>query len=698
MEHYSNLNKQSSSAPNNGAATPHRSDEVNQRAKRIVNKILADLEANESSSLSAKTYSSEPILQTGADFQKSYQQERAGRLDETRKNKPKRHHTSARRLTAVYHHTSAPRQSSLETYLPIDFEAFNSLMHESPDKPHKNSFHNSFSSSFDESFDDYWESSTQVQLPPTLKELRALESKVLPDGSVLRGKKLFVEQARLAADFEDDYEFLGTPRFVYLPTYQELSNCELRGYFSWRSAWRAQQAKDIPYTYAMLLIGELVNSVGCEVGEDCLNKLKHLRTECIAHNTEGMVTTLASDLDSWIRDYAIYYGLDIKKSLPLQKRQFALAVSILRSAERAVLSKENINSDLANAEANGQQAKMPPAEHIWDSLATISSIKPERSAFLNTHPKEAAQVGTLVFEKLAIHYAKRRKTLLVDSLVGPAYSRPFTLFAGLPFYSEAPHADVVVRLSACETVSYRLGRWRLHRGFDQDIPNRELGRIVHEIDRQMRLDWNFGHDLKKRKLPTYLSKIITNASLQVLQEFQELERDRERHTINIDTSKLDKIRYAAAQTREALLVEDEKNDDFELATPPEVASLPAAPLPASSLAIAATTSEMVSVATSETESVVENTPTPTSPHKNAHPCGLSDLEYSALVQALESTFFFASLKSSTPLPAVIVDSINEKFFEEIGDAVVELDHGQLVVIEDYRQDVQDILQLDQEIS
>jgi len=43
------------------------------------------------------------------------------------------------------------------------------------------------------------------------------------------------------------------------------------------------------------------------------------------------------------------------------------------------------------------------------------------------------------------------------------------------------------------------------------------------------------------------------------------------------------------------------------------------------------------------------------------------------------------------LPEVLADKINEVFFEEIGDNVVECDLGKITLIEDYRQDVERII-------
>ena len=43
------------------------------------------------------------------------------------------------------------------------------------------------------------------------------------------------------------------------------------------------------------------------------------------------------------------------------------------------------------------------------------------------------------------------------------------------------------------------------------------------------------------------------------------------------------------------------------------------------------------------------------------------------------------------MPAVVSDTINEAFYDEIGDSVVEYDGSALTLVEDYREDLTRIL-------
>ena len=51
------------------------------------------------------------------------------------------------------------------------------------------------------------------------------------------------------------------------------------------------------------------------------------------------------------------------------------------------------------------------------------------------------------------------------------------------------------------------------------------------------------------------------------------------------------------------------------------------------------------------------------------------------------------IKSKYLIPSVIADKINEMFIDEIGDSIVECDGTSLSIIEDYREDIVNILRL-----
>ncbi len=517
-------------------------------------------------------------------------------------------------------------------------------------------------------------------LPQTLRELRRLETEPQPNGSRLTGVSLFVAQARLAADYEDDSA--PSPfgvRYRYSVSYRDLSNEELRGYFAWRTTWRAHREDRIPYTYGHILAAELVNGVGAKPGMPCLKELIRLRDRAAELDSDGMASGLAFDARRWIRDYAVLHNLPAELATSADERAFAKAVATLRTAERAVLCEAGAR-DLTPQD---MPAHVPSDADVWKAMAALSSYNVERSPFLRNNPQSAAAVGAAVFRALARHCGKRRKTNLVDGLVGWESNVGWFPFPDLPCTLPKELPSPTYRIDACTRVTTLAGRWFIRRGYEHAGKSRDLGRILRAMDRQMREDWDDPRALKPRPLAKYLEKIVVQASA----EQRQRELEAESRKIVIDLSKLGGIRAAAATTREALLVDEEIEDEpattaeaTPIAQPAGSGEKSAAPVAAASPA----TSNMPAAATSATQ------PDPTTAVGDDMPCGLDGLELEVIARVSEGRGFSDLLGPGKPMASVLVDSINEKLFDELGDTAIEYVDGEPRLVADYVEDVRDI--------
>lgn len=639
-------------------ANDGHSNEQDELVRRILREILGSDRLRESSAFSERSYADEPILRTGADLlrERSARRKVAPSDGNGKRPRPERRE-SHERAQSKRPRPGQPSRADLATYL--------AMVEQEEDR-------------YDDLRDPWYEGlgggygrpqprqpRRRDPLPAKLKELRALEKATDESGARLRGPELFVRQARLVADYDDDFDLPYGPQYRYYPSYRDLTDDELRGYFAWRARWRAHEAHQMPFTYVRLVAAELVNGVGAEQGEACLAELRRLLDDCRGQDALQTSPSLIEDLRTWIRDYVVYFGLDPKQAATEDERAFARSVATLRSAEREVLARKGLHG-LSPADA---PATPPTDAQVWEAFGAVSKYAVERSPFFRAHPDEAAAVGAAVFRRMAEHCAKRRKTLFVDGVVGEEQLWNYTPFLGLPFFEEAEHTDVTVRVTGCETISHRFGRWTIRRGFERKARDKDLGRLLKAIDRQMRIDWGFGRALKDQKLPKYLQRMVVEESAAEHERVEEAERRR----ITIDLSQLGHIRAAAATTREALLV-DEERDEVEPA--PTVTAAPAAP------------------------SVPDETPPKPGasdhqtnrPGAGGNPCDLSDLELEALRRLLEGGDIDDLLGPGKPMASVLVDSINEKLFDEVGDAVVEFDDGgEPRMVEDYEEDVRELV-------
>lgn len=541
-------------------------------------------------------------------------------------------------------------------------------------------------------------------LPQTLRELRQLETEPQPNGTRLTGVSLFVAQARLAASYEDDSA--PSPfgvRYRYSVSYRDLSDEELRGYFAWRTAWRAHREDRIPYTYGHILAAELVNGIGAEPGMPCLQELVRLRDRATELDADGMSSGLAFDARRWIRDYAVLHNLPAELATSADERAFAQAVATLRTAERAVLCEAGARG----LTPKDMPAHVPTDADVWKAMAALSSYNVERSPFLRNNPQSAAAVGAAVFRALAKHCGKRRKTNLVDGLVGWESSVGWFPFPDLPCTLPKELPSPTYRIDACTRVTTLAGRWFINRGYEHVGKSRDLGRILRAMDRQMREDWDDPRALKPRPLAKYLEKIIVQASA----EERQRELEAESRKIVIDLSKLGGIRAAAATTREALLVDEEIEDEPAATTAPTPSSpAPVTPAPVAQDAPSpqdasaptahpahegeksAAPSVATPTAADGTPAIVTSpaSPSPVTEGDGQTPCGLDSLELKVIARVSEGKPFSDLLGPGKPMASVLVDSINEKLFDELGDTAIEYVDGEPRLVPDYVEDVRDI--------
>ena len=140
------------------------------------------------------------------------------------------------------------------------------------------------------------------KVPSLLRTARSLENG--PNNAWQSRESVFMKQAKLLVNYEDDYAYEGTV-VRYYPTYQALADQELRGYFSWRTKLRKGNIQMTSLSFAFLYIYELINQVGVTDPMDGYLKLKAFR-DAYGQLDEGIL----SYLGKWMTDYVVYYALD----------------------------------------------------------------------------------------------------------------------------------------------------------------------------------------------------------------------------------------------------------------------------------------------------------------------------------------------------------------------------------------------------
>ena len=153
--------------------------------------------------------------------------------------------------------------------------------------------------------DEAIQSKRQVHNEPLPAPIRAARS--LEEGTFAyrqSRESIFVKQAKVLANYEDDYVY-EKPVLRYYPTYQSLTDQELRGYFSWRTKLRRGDVQKTSLSYAFLYIYELLNQIGVTDPLDGYRKLKDFQS-VYGELERGVLPYL----NRWLVDYVVYYELD----------------------------------------------------------------------------------------------------------------------------------------------------------------------------------------------------------------------------------------------------------------------------------------------------------------------------------------------------------------------------------------------------
>lgn len=456
------------------------------------------------------------------------------------------------------------------------------------------------------------------KLPSLLRTARSLESGT--GGTWQSRESLFVKQAKLLAAYEDDYAFQGDV-VRYYPTYQSLSDRELRGYFAWRTKLRRGDFQKTSLSFAFLYIYELLNQVGMEDPMEGYRKLTAFR------DTYGRIDErILPYLKNWLRDYVVYYALDAGLLADSPQVLFDRSLTIL------------------------DHIQIQDSPKVMFAVKSLAPKWLERSKFYKEHPDDCDRVITAVLRRVSDHYATRCKKTMIEQYFGPCTEFQVRLFDGAVFYDRQKKRSCEYALDERCVYRCKNGLWTVRKHICPPRPNAKLGDLLKTIDAVMRQEYAYPHPIKGQLETKWILKIIQEETRALLAEQQAAEAKK----IAIDYSLLAKIRADAAITREKLTVEEEPEEEAPAAEPPKAA--PPVELPP--------------------EKPQQQSFLPPEPAEGGI---LSPAEY-RLLQCLLYGRDYGWVQREGYLLSVLVDSINEKLYDEFMDSVLD-DTPELV--EDY---------------
>ena len=516
-------------------------------------------------------------------------------------------------------------------------------------------------------------------------------------GRWLSEAELFYRQGLLMADFEDDCPYNGTFK-SYFPTYNAMSDRQLRGYFTWRAQVRRGNIEETSTSFAFLYLYELICGIGVDDPLDGFDKIKAFWDAYRAFEPG-----IDRFVRVWLQDYAVFHGLNPKLLRDSKTVMFDNALIELRRAAR----------DLAPAQVpSGQTAKrrktseptlpLPPdetrEERLMAAINALSTYNLNNSRLDRGHHRDLRHVACAVYVRMARYYDTHRKTGIVASLFGEETAMPYTMFASAVFFAPERHEDCEYRLDPIHIYRCQNGFWECIRIHGSRQKSSKLGEMMRACDQRLRLALDPAHPLKEEKVPKYLAKIIDDEIVAWLS----WDAAHQPVKIDIDLSQLGHIRSAAAQTREALLIDEEREDNTTADAEATYFEQPdAEPVPdtiAGPVATAVKQDEADEPAISTEQfgvvaPLLAPAPTPATVMPADTTSGLgpaADAYLRALLEQNAAQTASAVAKSGKS-EDMLVDSINEALFDLVGDTVIEFGAAGPQIIEDYEADVRGYL-------
>lgn len=516
-------------------------------------------------------------------------------------------------------------------------------------------------------------------------------------GRWLSEAELFYRQGLLMADFEDDCPYNGTFK-SYFPTYNAMSDRQLRGYFTWRAQVRRGTVEETSTSFAFLYLYELICGISIDDPLEGFNKIKAFWD--VYRAFEPGIDRFAR---VWLQDYAVFHGLDPKLLRDSKTVMFDNALIELRRAAR----------DLVPAPApSGQTPKrrktseptlpLPPdevrEERLMAAINALSTYNLSNSRLDRSHHRDLRHVACAVYVRMARYYDTHRKTDIVASLFGEETAMPYTMFASAVFFAPERHEDCEYRLDPIHIYRCQNGFWECMRIHGSRQKSSKLGEMMRACDQRLRLALDPTHPLKEEKVPKYLAKIIDDEIMAWLS----WDAAHQPIKIDIDLSQLGHIRSAAAQTREALLIDEEREDDASAEAEAADSGQPEAEPVTDAIVepvVAPIRQDLTDEPTISTEQfgVVAPLLAPTPAFAAAAPADATN-ELAPAADAFLRALLEQNAAQATSAVAhsgqsedMLVDTINEALFDLVGDTVIEFSAAGPQIIEDYEADVRGYL-------
>ena len=327
-------------------------------------------------------------------------------------------------------------------------------------------------------------------------------------------------------------------------------------------------------------------------------------------------------------EFAIIHGIH-----PEEARQYADPAMLARDGAMVVLRSPERHTD----------------DEVYSALLLIAKEKLTFSAVMLKSPQEGKALFAKAWKAGCADKGFGGKNLF-EQCFGRMSPFPWRPLANTLYWERRKLNGVKYQLNACRVYVCSNNAWQVCSYETLYFDRGRFFGFLHETDRQLRIYLKTGHSLKEKPSEAWAKPFVGAVIAQDRKEKEEAAKPK----VVLNLAGLEQIRRDAMKTRDSLLTEEEKQEMTE----PE-----------------------------ETPAAIQPEPEP----ENAPAVPLDDMQVRILRDLLAGNPAEEIIRENRLLPSVVADGINEAFFEEIGDSVIEENDGSLALVEDYLDDVRRLL-------
>ena len=533
------------------------------------------------------------------------------------------------------------------------------------------------------------------------------------DGTFRERSMNFYIQGKYMEDYEDDVPWHGDFR-RYFPTYHDLRNDQLRGYFTWRTDIRRGIFKKVPDSVVYIYIYELLNVIGASSPEESLQKLKEFEegylgpertgSEGSGAGAAGPVSekegenAIRQNLHKWMLEFAVLHGVD-----PETACRYADPEMIQRDHFLEVLRDPRHFED----------------REVFDALCLFAGSKITSSPVIKK-TEEGIPLFAKAWRYACSHFNENGRELF-NHCFGDLKTKVWFPLENVMYGARRPAEPVSYILNPCRKYTFDGRFWKESSYLKILFDKKRLTGLLHETDRQLRLYLKAGGRLKEMSDEAWAAPYVQA----VIEADRAAKIEAAKPKVHIRFSDLDQIRRDALATRDSLLTEEERQEKY--VTTVETALSEYSDLmnsgtnnPQFDNSEKAETSPERSVISAGTEPALDGVFAVTSPNhlpgekhsaddiknfseenrlagkmEGKEPCSpalpLDENQRDLLLALLRGESVRERITKQHGMPEIVADELNEALFDEIGDSVVECDGDEIILVEDYREDIMELL-------